>query len=96
MRAVVFLVALGGMALTGLLAYLAYLRAGTKRAAAAALRGRVAALERENVQLRELVTALRIDALRMGRDEPILANQVENRITTHPLFREQISRELEP
>jgi N-formylglutamate amidohydrolase len=92
----VVLVVFGGISLTGLLAYLAHLRAETRRAAVAALRDEATALSRDNTQLRELITALRLDAARHARQEPLLANQVENRITTHPLFHEQLAKELEP
>jgi hypothetical protein len=96
MGTLVGLVALCGLALTGLLAYLAYLRTESRKAVVAELRDRVAALETENGQLRGLITTLHLDALRRGNQEPLLANQIENRITTHPLFHEQFTKELGP
>jgi hypothetical protein len=96
MGTLVGLIALGGLAFFGLLAYLAHLRAESRKAVVGGLRDRVAALERENGQLRGLITTLRFDALRHEREEPLLAHQVENRITTHPLFQDQLEKELEP
>jgi len=72
---------------------LRYKRAEARKAAVTQLTAEELKLSGEVDGYRQLVLALYHDAIRRERDEPLLAGQITNRITTHPHFKELLKEQ---
>ncbi len=75
-------------------AIMLYRRADARKKTVTELKGKVTTLEASDASLRTLVLAVYHDAVRHEGDAPMLAREIETRVSTHPQFKELLKEDL--